>query len=237
MKIWITRSQPGASRLADAVRLAGYDPLVAPVIGIELLSVAVPERARLVIVLSGHAAALTRSIKSQLGFLAIGRKTADRVRAFSGQEVMVPETSDSEGVVAWLRGRLQALVGGQVVILAGEAGRETVLDWLRAQGMDALKIAAYRRRPMPVDVRLSDVGAVVLGSGDAVDPVRSAWVAAGGRHDVPMLVPSGRVANLARAAGFTQVVVCSGAGDDAVIEALRGVLPDRVERTEIRPDE
>ena len=65
--------------------------------------------------------------------------------------------------------------------------------------------------------------AIAVASGDGFAAVARLWFAAGGRGDVPVLVPSSRVAELGSELGFSNVHTCAGAGADALIEALESV--------------
>ena len=83
--------------------------------------------------------------------------------------------------------------------------------------MDLLEV--YRRRPIPVELPPAGaVAAAVASSGEVLD----AFLASGGAAlaDRPLLVPSERVAERARAAGFRHVVTASGAGPAATVAAL-----------------
>ena len=76
---------------------------------------------------------------------------------------------------------------------------------------------ACRRRRRWTSERI-DV--IVAASGDGVAEIGKHWFADGRSGEVPLLVPSRRVARLAAAAGFDHAVVADGAGDDAVMAAL-----------------
>lgn len=220
MKIWITRSEPGASRLAEAIRGQGWTPVVAPVIGVESLPVSLPPRTAVCVVLSEHAVTAAAAVHAELGFIAIGEQTAAALRAVGCRPVAVPRSQDSEGVIAWLDGRREHLVGHPVLILTGEGGTERVEQYLREEGIQCLRSNVYRRVQLAVGVDTTGVSAIVIASGEAVGPVAEHWRTGQGNADVVVIVPSTRVAALAREAGFARVVVATGASPDAVVRAL-----------------
>ena len=98
MKVWITRSEPGASRLARVLSERGLEPVVAPMVGIEPLDVTPPAAASVCVVLSEHAARAAARVRPRLGFVAIGNRTADVLRALVPGTVTVPPRQDSEGI-------------------------------------------------------------------------------------------------------------------------------------------
>lgn len=220
MKIWITRSEPGASRLAEVIRRQGWTPLVAPVTGVESLPVSLPRRVAVCVVLSEHAALPAAGVHAELGFIAIGEQTAAALRAVGCRPVAVPHTHDSDGVIAWLAGRREHLDELPVLILTGEGGTERVEGYLRAEGVQCLRSNVYRRVQLAVGVDTAGVSAIVIASGEAVRPVAEHWRTGPGNADVVVIVPSTRVATLAREAGFARVVVATGASPAAVVHAL-----------------
>jgi hypothetical protein len=49
------------------------------------------------------------------------------------------------------------------------------------------------------------------------------WLKAGGSVNIPLLVPSARVAELARQQGFTRVLECAGADSRAILSMLQQI--------------
>jgi uroporphyrinogen-III synthase len=150
-----------------------------------------------------------------------------------------PAQSDSEGLVQalgafgldWLRGR-------RVLVVRGETGRELLPDALRGAGADVDTVAAYRRAlpRMCPELALS-LRALLAGPNDwiitssealrgLVDLVRELDLA--GEHAGYMqklqaqrlVVPHARIAETARALGFTRLTL-TGSGDDRLLAALQ----------------
>jgi len=245
--VWLTRTEPGASRQATVLREHGYTPLVWPVI--EAVEVQPPrllqngqpladERSaaqilraspRMVIALSAHAvrAALKQRLLASVQhavFVAVGAQTAAQFGEVSAS-VVTPVQATSEGVLALpLTAELSA--GDVVWVLAGEGGREVVAQHLfREYGATVVKFELYRRqqRPgRPVE-DAGRIGAVVIGSQQGLQAFAQLWREMSGGLSIPLVVPSSRVAAAAREAGFTDVHTANGADNEAVLDALQDI--------------
>ncbi len=227
MKVWVTRSQPGARRVADAVALAGHVPVIAPVFSIRQLDVHAQGSVSVCVVLSGHAVAAARSLRPTLGFLAIGRATARALAEITGLPVATPDSADSEGVVRWLKEHLVELHGAPVMILTGEGGREVIEAFLAASEVAYRRLEVYRRQPESLAEIPIDADVIEVASLDALNQVSHLWSVAGGPLDTHLVVVSGRLVDAARSIGFTQVSACAGPEPDAIVEQLRDLRSRR----------
>ncbi|MEM1434434.1 MAG: uroporphyrinogen-III synthase [Pseudomonadota bacterium] len=229
--VWVTRTEPGATRLTASLHEAGYPVWKAPVLTIEPIPRrAIPQRIDLAIVVSEQAVrhAPERLWSRCERVFAIGPRTAAAL-ALRGVRAFVPKEATSEGL---LRGPLAggSWQGMRVCLVTGVDGRTLLQEELAAAGARVTRLECYRRVPvtdlaeLPVN-RLTDtqaaepgkIGAVVCSSGAGLEAVAALMPAA---LALPVLVPSGRVAEQASALGFTQVLECSGAADDAVLETM-----------------
>lgn len=142
------------------------------------------------------------------------------------------ERTDSQTLLAELA--LESLVGGTVLILRGETGRELLADTLKSANVVVEQVAAYRREA-PVsnnEVRarlllLLDSGCDwVITSSEALRNLVSLARDAGGEPSVvktqqqTLIVPHVRIAETARALGFCHVIQ-TGSGHEALIAALQ----------------
>lgn len=242
MKLWITRSEPGASRQAAELTAAGFPCLVHSVLAIEPLSAAAPKGTfeRLVFV-SEHAvrcglpqlraAAPELILPEPAHCLAIGPRTA-AVLAAAGLVPAVRAESAAAGVArsdseALLAHPLLAEVRGRrILLVAGVGGRSLIEDSLRARGAVVERFECYRRvprlEPLPFGAA-REIDAIAVGSGEALPTIRTLWQQAGGTDAVRLLVPSPRVAAQALAQGFANVHDCGAAEVSAVLRALREV--------------
>lgn len=225
MKVWMSRSRPGADRQAEDLRRAGYEVLVAPVIRIEALDPPPPDEAcDWIVFLSEQAVAHGLPAVQRLpwfsgaGVLAVGERTA-AVLAARGVQAQVPEEPTSEGLLALPA--LRTLTGRRVLVVAGEGGRSLLTEELTSRGADVRRLACYRRVSVR-DLEQNVLGceAVIAASAEGLAGVASLWLQAGGRADVPVLVPSARVARSGVELGLSNLHDCGGADSEAWLRGL-----------------
>lgn len=231
MRVWITRSEPGASRAAARLTAAGYQSLVAPVLAIARVPDAVLDAGAVddVIFLSEHAVkpglALLQAAgltPSALRTFAIGPHTASCLADF-GMRALVPPVTTSEGLLAM--SQLAVVAGRRVVIFAGAGGREQLRQGLEQRGARVTRLALYRRVQVPVDdvcdaIEPAQIGAIAVSSGDGFRWAAQVWFAARGRREVAVFTPSERVTRMADGLGFSCAYTCRGADADALIDGL-----------------
>ena len=207
-RIWITRSEPGASELAALLNSHGFATWVTPVIDIKAITpprvefdaeeltpgVAVRDFAPgLVIVLSAHAARayiVSDYVQSKAPHIAVGCQTASVLQR-QGLSVQVPHKHTSEGIQTLLK--TQHLPAQLCVwLLAGEGGRDTLAHYLRDEcHARVVKWAFYRRvnqHSLP-NFTASQVSAVVIASVQGLHAFLGHWVALAGNMSVPVVVP------------------------------------------------
>ena len=250
MHVLVTRIEPAASRLAEALRGDGHRVDTCPALTIVPLDVppAVLAAAR------QADAWLFVSVPSvELGWpllapavapacYAVGPATAAALRALG----VVPELAPGSGAAEQLLtlSSLQHLHGRHLAVVRGRDGLDTLPTTLAARGARVTLLEPYAREPLSAAQlraawRAPDC--VVASSGDGVRALQAAAdtadtaevqeavsAPAGGEslgaalRAARLLVPSARVAALARSLGFTQVIICDGADDAAVRAALSG---------------
>ena len=158
---------------------------------------------------------------------AIGSATAALLRE-RGLQVQTPgEDMTSEGLLRLAA--LRAPAGEQVLIVKGEGGRDRLRRELSERGALVDELACYCRRApqlpegeMAARLQRWQVDTILISSGDGLanllgllSPKETTKL--GGVH---LLVPSGRVARAAQAAGFTRVTTADNASDAAMLRAL-----------------
>ena len=246
MRVWVTRSLPGGERQAQALRAAGHECVVAPVIDIEPVHSAAPEGPfDIVIFVSEHAVrlGLPQLDLTAATLLAVGPRTAEVLqRAVSERPgwmagpVQTGVRADSEGLLALPV--LTTAAGRHVLIVTGAGGRGVLQEQLEARGARVSRFTVYRRvarlssdvdpTPTARDGTVTvfppvTIDAISAGSGDGLAAIAELWFGAGGRADVPCLVPSARLVDTAVALGFRSVHDCGGADDAAVLRGLERV--------------
>ena len=179
----ITRTEPGATELAEALAARGVASLVAPALAIVPLrpwqacindapvqaeQVDLEQPPKLVIALSTHAvrefmaAGLADKIRGAK-CVAVGARTALELST-AGFTVEVPQLATSEGLLQMPA--LSALAAGAVVwILAGVGGRDLLRRHLQDAGCQVVKFELYQRQRVAMRAIPADsIAAVVVGS-------------------------------------------------------------------------
>ncbi len=220
MRVWVTRTEPGASRLSRRLARAGYAALNAPVLYIEDTANPAPKGCfDFVLFVSAHAverafaagwgAALRPGVAAGIGAAAETALSSRDVRMrVCGLADAVAVTHALGTPPAW------------TLIVKGEGGRDVVQNWVRSHGASITEWDVYRRVPARPSLSDETIDAVVAASGDGLRELAELWFADGRNGSVPLLVPSSRVAGLAVAYGFDNAIVTDGAADDAVVAAL-----------------
>ena len=226
MNVWITRTEPGASRLATVLAEHGHTSVCASVLDIERFDTRTGndvDAVDVLVVLSEHALvgheALCTGAKR---VIAVGTATAAALGG--GVRVEIPAEQSSEGVLSLF----EHIDPCRVVVLTGVGGRQLLEPALGARGFEVRRIETYRRvaAAPPVGevadaVRSCEV--LEAASGDGVRHAATVWFGLGGPPDRPVLVPSSRVAAIAGERGFEQVITCAGASPEAVLAGLTEV--------------
>ncbi len=234
--ILVTRSEPGASALIDALRKAGYAALRFPVLKIRPLDsprigavVVRLGRYDVVIFVSGHAVRLAMPMidarwreRPQLLWIAVGRTTASALGEH-GIAALTPEIETSEGILALPQ--LRDVNGRRVLICAGRGGRSLLADALTRRGAAVERCELYVREPVSIDIASAAmpagaVGAVVISSVDGARAFATVWRGVGGDEAVALIAPSQRVAGALTELAFQRVVVAEGPGARAVVAAI-----------------
>jgi len=148
--------------------------------------------------------------------LALGQASV-RALAELGHAATAPEGGSSEDLLLWPE--LAELAGRRVLIISGEGGRTLLAETLRGRGAQVAVARCYRREPIQypapqLGAALHRADVVVLTSGEALQ----ALLAQAPRPIQPaLLLPSERVAALARAAGVNSAMLLPAAVSDAAM--------------------
>ena len=190
-----------------------------------------------VIVVSKPAARIAVDLLKQLWsqppvprWFSVGAATAQILEA-NGLDVSFPVDGDDSEALLELPRLREAIAGPgpQVLIMRGEGGRELLAERLRELGASVEYLELYRRglpqyppATLPERIEAEHLNGLVVSSGQGFEHLHrlagDAWPV---MAQLPLFVPSPRVAELARAAGAQTVVDCRGASAAALLTALR----------------
>ena len=253
-RVLITRSEPSASALSRALEAEGFASEVAPLVEIERVAAGADElralaEQQVVIFTSAHAVEHAFALidcdrillPTEAAWIAIGAATAKALRGRAIQ-ASTPDAETSEGVLSMPM--LADVDRRRVLIVGGAGGRRTLDEGLRARGAALTRATVYRRRAAVAEralgaYRHGRLAAAVVSSAEsgrvlarALDVARAEGrfdaSSAAAARDVPVVVPSERVAAALAALGFRRTIVSRGASAAAVIAALREI---HIERT------
>lgn len=231
----LTRAQGENDALAARLGDAGIEVLVSPLLEIEPIMHA-DARQRVmdldrfdhIVFVSRnavrHGLALLEAYWPQwpvrLDWYAVGAATAATLSAF-GVSAHAPEDPSTEGLLA--SGWFDEMDGQRVLIVRGEGGRELLADTLRERGARVDYLEVYRRRSLPLDNAtrqrlVTGAAIVVLYSAETVSALAQSLDGAG--KTLSIVVPSGRVGDVARELGFADISIAASAAEDDMAAAV-----------------
>jgi uroporphyrinogen-III synthase len=151
MRILVTRPLPDGERTAETLRRAGHDVVMAPLMRVDALAPAIPDKSyAAVLVTSANAPrALAKHPERTrllgLPVLTVGRASAEAARAAGFAEVLSADgdAADLVALVAAERNR-GALKSGPLLYLAGEDRATDLAAALAGHGLTADTVVVYR---------------------------------------------------------------------------------------------
>tara|TARA_B110000046_G_scaffold183875_1_gene220977 strand:+ start:491 stop:1240 length:750 start_codon:yes stop_codon:yes gene_type:complete len=140
---------------------------------------------------------------------AVGQQTAEILTRYGCRVICPSKQQNTEGLLA-LR-QLRDLRGKSTVIFRGGGGRQTLGDTLKSRGANVTYCELYSRVIEPESLALAQSQAhqtdcLIAHSGELLGAM-----AESGNFSVPVVVPSQRVAHMARRLGYEIVVVADNA--------------------------
>lgn len=161
-------------------------------------------------------------LATQADIWAVGTKTQDATASFF-KNVQCPQLQTSEGLFAEIKDRI--FPGTRVTLLKGAGGRDFLIRQLSQLGAIITQINLYQRmlvqqelEQLPSKIDDTKLKAIMVGSGElfcgAFGQLGEKMVT------TPLIVPSVRVAEIARAQGCRNIKVADGASAKAFLTAL-----------------
>ncbi|WP_432696905.1 uroporphyrinogen-III synthase [Marinobacterium sp. YM272] len=158
-------------------------------------------------------------------WLAIGAGTAATLEGLGIPAYHVPGGFDSEALLA--DPLLADVREKRFLILRGEGGRELLAETLRSRGAEVDYADLYRRvcpdySPTHIKstIYAKQLSVILITSGMALDNLLELAGAEPDLLETALIVPSQRIADLARARGFTRIRIADGPDDSSMIRAL-----------------
>ncbi|CAH0534737.1 Uroporphyrinogen-III synthase [Vibrio stylophorae] len=245
MSILITRPEPNASAICQALAQFNIDAIAAPLLqlspceNLHQLSQAI-QHSDILIAVSEHAVhSVDLSLQrlqvhwpSQIQYFAIGDKSQKTLHNCCQRPVLCPTVGvTSEALLE--RKELKNIAGKQILIIRGPSGRDLLYEQLSARGATVQYYQAYQRHYLPISSQQwqhwqSIISHLVITSGDMLNYLyqqcpKSAqnWLT-----DRTLWVPSERISEIAKAIGFNRIQVVSRADNATLIAALRQAKQD-----------
>lgn len=242
--IVVTRPLEQSESLCSAIRAAGGEALLFPVIAIgpapddaDLRAIAGRlEEFDIAFFVSPNAVRYAldsvlarRAWPAALRVATVGKGSERELARYGFDAVIAPQDGfDSESVIALPEFASAAVAGRRVVIFRGDGGRDLLADTLRQRGALVEFVTSYRRfrpeldsSPLVERARAGGLDALLLTSSEGVDNLVAMAGPAGMAvlQSVPVFAPHARIAARAREAGFRRVFA-TGAGDAGMLQAL-----------------
>lgn len=224
-RVWITRTEPGASLLGSYLRELGFSTTVAPVVKIQRIQGSPPVGPiDCWVFVSYHAVheALEMGWKPSEVSAAIGPATERVLKGYTSS-TLVPDNHNSEGLYDLLRNKLSP--SSRICLIKGKHGREELENWLRRDGFEVVRWVVYERTHQPVQIDVAQMDYVIASSAFALSEILATLrIQQLHADDYPTLVvPSERIAENAREMGFSEIKVSDGASKFAILRTLRSV--------------
>jgi uroporphyrinogen-III synthase len=247
--VLVTRPAGQCAALCKAVEAAGYEAHYQPLLELQPLAQLPPserqmlldlDRYQHVIFVSGNAVHFGMAcigdywpqLPVGLAWYAIGDATAGLLRDIGVEAITPGAVMTSEGLLS-VSG-LQAVRYERILIVKGRGGRSALREALERRGATVDELPCYQRScPELPAGELADrlakwaIDWVLISSGEGLSNLQSLLRSSETTkfNDIGLIVPSERVARMAREAGFGRIVMAENASDVAMLLALEELNP------------
>ena len=240
----VTRPQGQGENLGAGAQMLGFTVYQQPLLELEALPHLLPAQRQYlmdldlyqhVIFISGNAVRFGMpcledywpQLPVGITWYAVGESTAAGLRDFGIEAVTPGANMTSEGLLALPA--LQTVARQRVLIVKGEGGRATLREELDRRGARVDELSCYRRNcprlgPGELAEKLSrwQVQLILISSGEGFTNLQALLSPEETTkfRDIGLIVPSERVATMARGAGYQHIVTAGNASDTAMLAAL-----------------
>lgn len=239
LSVWVTRPEHQAEPLCELIEAQGGKAIRLPLLSIQPPREPAMAQAMLARLGEYHAVIFTsiNAVQSGLALAAknaqwpkrricIGPGTARALQDAGLGKALIPATgSTSEDVLALPA--LQHIRGQRVLVVKGEGGRDLLQPTLSSRGAVVEQAEVYRRvaaefTPKQLEALVSDIDAIVVTSGEALEHLASHASQHSALFAVQLVVPSQRVVQMAQDLGFISTpLIPAHISDHDILDALR----------------
>ncbi len=162
--------------------------------------------------------------------LSVGKTTAsyyNKNHVHDSRVIYPRQDMSSEGLLAMYELQAEEVKGRRYLILRGSGGRELIAQTLRQRGAHVDSCELYRRylpeqHTEALKKALIATDLVAINSSESLENLMTMAkdMPLESLHQNTLLVPTVRVANIARQLNFRHIISASSATDDAMIEAV-----------------
>lgn len=244
INILVTRPAHQCAFLADGIRTMGGNPILFPVLEIADVADLTPlidlinrlDEFDWAIFVSPNAVnkamqliGKQRALPSHLKIAAVGKGSADTLRQYDVNEVLIPtEHFDSEALLE--QAQLQNVTGQRIVIFRGNGGRQLLGDTLMQRGALLEYAECYQRKKPDVDIApllaawsQGEIHAVIITSSEGLHNLFDIIGELGQQllKLTPIFTAHERIAQTAKDLGLERIVKTSPTGDKGLLESLQ----------------
>jgi uroporphyrinogen-III synthase len=236
-RVIVTRAAEDAPVLAHALALAGFEPVVVPLLERRWAPLAVADLAASqpagdwVVITSATAAEVVAAGAPNAWrgarWAAVGPSTADRLATLGYRAVRVPDKATAQDLIA----AMGDLTGQVVIYPRADLAPGSTVAGLRAAGAEVVEVVAYENAAPPGYAqrlrRTLPVEATTLLSGSAVDRVVEVLAGEQRRQLGKIVVIGPSTARVAKARGLFVHAVADPHTVAGVVAALQRLVPRR----------
>ncbi|WP_144211447.1 uroporphyrinogen-III synthase [Shewanella donghaensis] len=236
MKVLLSRPEGRNQAMADKLQMKGVDYMVTPLLSViathNNINPHILSQADSIIFISTNAIKFAATaLNNQFPncrYYAVGQATADALAQYGITAEVAPEESqDSEGLLSLTS--LKDIEKQHIVIIRGIGGREKIAQQLTLRLANVSYWEVYQRTSPKLDPKTVcgqwqqfGIDTIIVTSGEVLENLIKlvpkelfAWLLS-----CHIIVPSNRVEQRAKIAGFNNVTNANGANTQAILQAL-----------------
>jgi uroporphyrinogen-III synthase len=250
--VMVTRSGKSGEQLTNLLKNEGYQSWYTPTLKINKESLLIPaEDFQQAIFVSQNAVKysiersqlVTDMLPTQV--IAVGEGTAARLQQNGFDDVIIPESSNTEGLLEL--SSLQSIKGQQILLIKGRGGRELLEKTLTDRGAICYPLEVYSRvsqvieekswnefsaiaiqnNTISLNKRLLNI--ITLASVDALEALKPKLSDENVAAQIILVVASERIAKQVAKYQVKDIIVADSANNEAVIKTIKNVVNSSID--------